>query len=154
MRAYRQITAAGWPTRDAAELVGVARATATRKPTVPLPVPAPPLVSANKLSRVDRARILDLVNSPAFVDLPPIQIYVQLLDQGVYLGSILTIYRILTENKQVKERRRLARHPARAIPELAATGPGQCYSWDITKLPGPIRGTWFDCYVMIDIFAR
>ena len=154
MLAYRQITAAGWSTRDAADLVGVARATATRKPTVPLPVPAPPLVPANKLNRVDRARILDLVNSPDFVDLPPIQIYAQLLDQGVYLASISTIYRILTENKQVKERRRLARHPARAIPELAATGPGLVLSWDITKLPGPIKGTWFDCYVMIDIFSR
>ena len=154
MLAYRQITAAGWSTRDAAELVGVARATATRKPTVSLPVPAPAVVPANKLNRVDRARILDLVNSPNFVDLPPIQIYAQLLDQGVYLASISTIYRILTENKQVKERRRLARHPARAIPELAATGPGLVLSWDITKLPGPIKGTWFDCYVMIDIFSR
>ena len=72
----------------------------------------------------------------------------------MYLASISTIYRILTENKQVKERRRLARHPARAIPELAATGPGLVLSWDITKLPGPIKGTWFDCYVMIDIFSR
>ena len=153
MLAYRQITAAGWSTRDAADLVGVSRATATRKPTVSLPVP-PPLVPANKLNSVDRARILDVVNSPNFVDLPPIQIYAQLLDQGVYLASISTIYRILTENKQVKERRRLARHPARAIPELAATGPGQCFSWDITKLAGPIKGTWFDCSVMIDIFSR
>ena len=154
MRAYRQITASGWPTRDAAELVGVSRATATRKPTVSVPVPAPRPVPANKLSRGERARILDLVNSPAFVDLPPIQIYARLLDQGVYLGSISTIYRILTENKQIKERRRLARHPARAIPELAATGPGIVLSWDITKLPGPIKGTWYDCYVMIDIFSR
>jgi putative transposase len=154
MRTYRQITAAGWPTRDAAELVGVSRATATRKATLSLPVPAPTPVPANKLSRGERARILDLVNSPQFVDLPPIQIYARLLDQGVYLGSISTIYRILAENKQVKERRRLARHPARAIPELAATGPGIVLSWDITKLPGPIKGTWFDCYVMIDIFSR
>ena len=62
-----------------------------------------------------------------FVDLPPIQIYAQLLDEGVYLGSISTIYRVLTENLQVKERRRLARHPARAIPELVATRPGQAH---------------------------
>ncbi|MFC5931888.1 IS3 family transposase [Cryobacterium melibiosiphilum] len=154
MHAYRQITAAGWSTRDAAELVGVSGATATRKATVALPIPAPALVPANKLNQGERARILDTVNSPTFVDLPPIQIYAQLLDQGIYLGSISTIYGILTENKQIKERRRLARHPARAIPELAATGPGQVFSWDITKLPGPIKGTWFDCYVMIDIFSR
>lgn len=61
---------------------------------------------------------------------------------------------MLAENKQVKERRRLARYPARAIPELVATGPGQVYSWDITKLPGPIKGKYFDCYVMIDIYSR
>ena len=126
----------------------------TWKPSLPLPVPVPPLVPANKLNGLERARILDVVNSPDYVDLPPIQIYARLLDRGVYLASISTIYRVLAENKQVKERRRLARHPARAIPELAATGPGQVYSWDITKLAGPIKGTWFDCYAMIDIFSR
>lgn len=91
---------------------------------------------------------------PRFVDLPPIQIYAQLLDEGIYLGSISTIYRVLNENRQVKDRRRQARHPARAIPELVAAGPGQVYSWDITKLSGPIKGKYFDCYVMIDIFSR
>ena len=131
MLTYREVTAAGWSTRDASELIGVSRATATRKPSVSLPVPAPPVVPANKLNGLDRARVLEIVNSPTFVDVPPIQIYAQLLDQGIYLASISTIYRILTENKQVKERRRLARHPPRAIPELAAPGPGQVYSWDI-----------------------
>ena len=95
--------------------------------------------------------VLGVVNSPRFVDLPPIQIYAQLLDEGVYLGSISTIYRVLAANRQVKERRRLARHPARAIPELGATGPGQVFSWDITKLAGPIRGKYVDAYVMIAI---
>jgi len=131
MAAYRQLTMAGVSTRIAAGLTGMSRATATRKPSIPLPAPAPLLVPANKLSRLERARILTVVNSPDFVDLPPIQIYAQLLDQGVYLASISTLYRVLAENKQVKERRRLARHPARAIPELVATGPGQVYSWDI-----------------------
>ena len=115
---------------------------------------APALVPANRLSDVERGRILEVVNSPDYVDLPPIQIYARLLDAGIYLGSISTIYRILAANKQVKERRRLARHPARAIPELVATGPGQVYSWDITKLAGPIKGKYFDCYVMIDIYSR
>ena len=154
MAAYRQLTKAGVPTRTAARLTGISRATATRKPSLPVPVPAPALVPANKLNGLERARILDVVNSPDFVDLPPIQIYARLLDQGVYLASISTIYRVLTENKQVKERRRLARHPSRAIPELVATGPGQVYSWDITKLAGPVKGTYFDCYVMIDIYSR
>ena len=64
------------------------------------------------------------------------------------------MYRVLAANRQVKERRSLARHPPRAIPELVATGPGQVCSWDITKLPGPIKGKYFDAYVMIDIYSR
>jgi putative transposase len=152
MVTYRQLTSAGVGTRAAAVLVGVPRATATRRPR-------PPEVSGvrvprNKLSDAERARILAVVNSDRFVDLPPIQIYAHLLDEGVYLGSISTIYRILAANAQVTERRRLARHPARAIPELVATRPGQVYSWDITKLAGPVKGTWFDAYVMIDIYSR
>ncbi len=119
--------------RDAARLVGIPRATATRKP-ITTPIPRGKVVPANKLSAVERAEILVVANSTEFVDLPPIQIYARLLDKGVYLGSISTIYRVLTENEQVKERRCLARHPARAIPELVADGPGQVYSWDITKL--------------------
>lgn len=84
-----------------------------------------------------------------------LEIYGRLLDEGVYLCSISTFYRILAEHKQVKERRRLARHPARVRPELVATGPGQVYSsWDITKLAGPVKGRYYDAYVMIDIFSR
>ncbi len=64
------------------------------------------------------------------------------------------MYRILGEHRQVKERRRLARHPARVRPELVATGPGQVYSWDITQLAGPVKGTYFDAYVMIGIYSR
>lgn len=152
MATYRELTAGGVSTREAADLVGVSRATATRTPSVP--TPRVQVTPANKLSPLERTRILQVVNSPRFVDLPPIQIYAQLLDEGVYLGSISTIYRVLNENAQVKDRRRQARHPARAIPELVADGPGQVYSWDITKLAGPVKGTYFDCYVMIDIFSR
>ena len=65
-----------------------------------------------------------------------------------------SIYRILAEHAQVKDRRRLARHPARARPELIATGPGQVFTWDITKLRGPSKGDYFDAYVMIDIYSR
>ena len=152
MTTYRELTRQGVPTRTAAVLIGLPRSTATRAPRTPTarPVVAP----ANKLDVLERARILAVVNSTRFVDLPPIQIYAQLLDEGVYLASISTIYRVLAENKQVKERRRLALHPARAIPELVATAPGQVYTWDITKLPGPIKGKYYDCYVMIDIFSR
>lgn len=112
------------------------------------------VVPANKLSDAERTHILDVVNSPEFVDLAPIQIYAQLLDAGVYLASISTIYRVLRDNRQVKERRAQARHSARAIPELVAVKPGDVISWDITKLPGPIKGKYFDAYVMIDIYSR
>ena len=125
MAIYRELSSHGVPTRAAAVLVGVPRATATRKPRST--IRAEIRVQANKLSPGERAQILAVVNSPRFVDLPPIQIYANLLDEGTYVGSISTIYRILTANAQVKERRRLARHPARAIPELVATGPGQVY---------------------------
>jgi len=152
MATYRELTGVGVSTRTAAVLVGVPRATATRRPHPPVAGPA--RVPGNKLSEAERARILAVVNSDRFVDLPPIQIYAQLLDEGVYLGSISTIYRVLAAHAQVKERRRLARHPARAIPELVATRPGQVYSWDITKLAGPVKGTYFDAYVMIDIYSR
>ena len=113
MGVYADLTGRGVSTRVAADLVGVPRATATRKP--PIPVRGQAAVPANKLDPAERARILQVVNSPRFVDLPPIQIYAQLLDEGVYLCSISTMYRVLAANRQVKERRRLARHPPRAI---------------------------------------
>ena len=130
MATYRELRAAGESTRAAAGLVGVSRATATRKSRIRVVITA--TVPSNKLSVLERAKILHVVNSERFVDLAPIQIYAQLLDEGIYLCSISTIYRILAENMQVRERRRLARHPARAVPELVATGPSQVYTWDIT----------------------
>ena len=135
MTTYREMTSRGIPTRVAADLVGVPRATATRKPRIPMVGPRPVLV--NRIDGIDRQEVLVTVNSESFVDLPPIQIYAQLLDAGTYLCSISTMYRVLNENKQVKERRRLARHPARSIPELIATGPGQVYTCyaDIVIMP-------------------
>ena len=135
MTAYRELASRGISTRVAADLVGIPRATATRKPRIPVAGPAP--IPANKIDDADRQLILAVVNSDSFVDLPPIQIYAQLLDAGTYLCSISTMYRVLNENQQVKDRRRQARHPARAIPELIATGPGQvlsCYA-DIVIMP-------------------
>ena len=152
MDTYQQLIAAGTPTRAAAALVGVPRATATRK--LRIQTPAIRRGPSNRLTDAERARVLEVVNSKRFIDLAPIQIFAQLLDEGTYLCSVSTLYRILTENAQVKERRRLARHPARAIPELVATAPGQVYSWDITKLAGPVKGIYFDDYVMLDIYSR
>ena len=88
------------------------------------------------------------------VDLAPRQVYTKLLDQETYLGSLSMFYRVLEENKQVKERRRLAKHPLRAVPELVATAPGQVDTSDITKLAGPVKGKYFECYMMVDIHSR
>ncbi|KAF0962830.1 hypothetical protein MLGJGCBP_04044 [Rhodococcus sp. T7] len=108
----------------------------------------------NKLSDRERRHVLDVLCSDRFIDQAPLEVFAQLLDEGTYLCSVSTMYRILRENMQVIDRRRQARHPARACPELMATAPRQVYSWDITKLPGPVKGTYFDAYVMIDIFSR
>ncbi|MFJ9369421.1 IS3 family transposase, partial [Nocardia sp. NPDC101769] len=89
-----------------------------------------------------------------FVDKSPAHVWAVLLDEGRYLCSISTMYRILRGAGEVRERRRQATHPARARPELVATGPNQVFSWDITKLKGPHKGVYFDLMVMLDIFSR
>ncbi len=139
-------------TRAAAQLTGLPRSTATRRP--PAAVVVESRVPANRLSAAERLEILAVLDGPRFVDLPPVQIYATLLDEGTYLCSISTMYRVLAEHAQLVERRRVARHPARTVPELVATRPGQVYSWDMTKLAGPTKGTYFDAYVMIDIYSR
>ena len=154
MVAYTELTLAGVTTRTAAELTGVPRATATRRQSAPVAGLATRRAPANRLSAVERLEILAVLDAPRFVDLPPIQIWAQLLDEGTYLCSISTFYRILAEHAQLVERRRIARHPARTVPELVATGPGQVSSWDITKLAGPVKGSYYDAYVMIDIYSR
>lgn len=154
MNAYTDLSSAGTSTRAAATLTGVARATAARRTARPAP-PAPrEHQPANRLSRAERDEVLATLNNDEFVDTTPMQVYATLLDRGVYLCSVATMYRILAENHQVKERRRQARHPARTVPELVATGSRQVYTWDITKLAGPVKGTYYDAYVMIDIYSR
>lgn len=150
--AYRLLVQTDMPTRRAAALVGLSRTTIYRKPAAP--VDQAPVVPPNRLSDAERAEILAALNSPRFVDLAPLQVYAKLLEEDIYLGSVSTFYRVLRENRQVAERRRLAKHPARAIPELVATAPGQVLSWDITKLAGPVKGKYFDCYLMVDIHSR
>ena len=139
MTTYRDLASNGISTRVAAVLVGISRATATRKPRSPqVRVPVAPV---NTLSLTERDLILTELNSTSFLDLPPIQVFAQLLDHGTHLGSISTMYQVLNENKQVKERRHQARHPPRAVPELIATGPGQgdCL---LNGVSGLTRWTW------------
>jgi len=141
--------------RAAARLTGVSRASAHRATVIgPKRPRRPGRPPVNRLDAAERAAVLAVLNSDRFVDATPIEVFATLLDEGVYLASIATFYRVLRENKQVKERRRIARHPSRARPELTATAPGQVFTWDITKLAGPTRGVYYDAYVMIDIYSR
>jgi putative transposase len=106
------------------------------------------------LSVKERAEILGILNEERFCDQAPAEIYATLLDEGRYLCSERTMYRILSENGQVRERRDQLRHPQYSAPELLASGPNQVWSWDITKLLGPAKWSYFYLYVILDIFSR
>ena len=109
--------------------------------------PKPP----RALTDAEQQHILEMLRGPRFVDLAPAEIYACLLDEGVYLCSIRTMYRLLAEHGEIRERRRQLRHPAYQKPELLATGPNQVWSWDLTKLMGPVKWTYFYLYVIPDI---
>jgi putative transposase len=106
------------------------------------------------LSEEERAAVLEQLHSERFVDASPAQVYATLLDEGTYLASERTMYRILAAAGESGERRDQLRHPAYAKPELLATGPNQLWSWDITKLKGPATWSWFHLYVLLDVFSR
>lgn len=111
---------------------------------------APPLA----LSAPERQAILDVLNSARFADCTPYTAWARLLDEGVYLASVRTFYRILAAAGQVCERRNQLVHPPHAKPELLATAPNQVWSWDITRLKGSLKWQYFYLYVLIDIFSR
>jgi transposase InsO family protein len=119
-------------------------------PAAPVSRPAPP----RALSPTEQAQVREVLNSERFQDLAPREIYAELLDEERYLCSISTMYRILAEHAEVRERRNQLRHPAYHKPELLATGPNQVWSWDITKLRGPSKGVYYYLYVIIDIYSR
>jgi len=102
----------------------------------------------------ERQQVLALLHDDRFADLPPAEVYATLLDEGKYVCSVRTMYRILHEQAELKERRRQLRHPRYQAPELLATGPNQLWSWDITKLKGPVKWTYFYLYVILDVFSR
>lgn len=124
-----------------------------RQPPVEQPA-APRKPSPRSLSNEERQQVLDLLHSPRFVDLSPAQVVATKLDEGEYLCSVRTMYRILKQQHEVRERRNQLRHPHYTKPELLATGPNQVWSWDITKLRGPAKWTYFHLYVILDIFSR
>jgi putative transposase len=116
----------------------------------PRPRPAP----ANALSPAEQQEVLTLLRSPEFCDLAPAQVWARLLDDGRYLCSISTMYRLLAIAGENRERRRQRTHPAKKKPELIAHQPNQVWSWDITKLRSPKRGVYYELFVIIDIFSR
>ena len=106
------------------------------------------------LSEAEQQTVLATLHGPRFVDVAPPQVYAQLLEEGRYLCSIRTMYRLLATNDEVRERRAVASHPVYTKPELLATRPNEVWSWDITKLKGPVKWTYYYLYVILDIFSR
>ena len=137
----------------ACDVLGVSRASFyrwCRPPGEHKPRPTPP----RALNTSERQEVLVTLNSKEFSDKAPAEVYATLLDRQVYLCSIRTMYRILEDNGEVRERRDQLRHPAYKKPELLATGPNQVWSWDITKLLGPVKWTYYYLYVILDIYSR
>jgi len=110
--------------------------------------------SPRALSNDERAQVLSVLHEPRFCDLSPAEVYATLLDEKRYLCSERTMYRILASNREVRERRAQLRHPAYAAPQLLATKPNEVWSWDITKLLGPQKWSYFYLYVILDVFSR
>ena len=143
--------------RAACAAVGESRARHYRRHRKSPPPPKPERVATPQpraLSDVERKEIRRVLNSEDHIDEAPATVYAKLLDQGVYLGSVSSMYRVLREYDEAGDRRRHATHPARVKPELVATRPNQVYSWDITKLHGPAKWTYYYLYSIIDIYSR
>lgn len=138
----------------ACSALGVSRATFYRRhrpsPGHQQPRPTP----ARALSERERAQVLELLASPRFVDRAPAEVFATLLDEGHYLCSERTMYRVLAASRLVRERRRQRQHPEYRKPELVASAPNQVWSWDITKLLGPRKWSYYYLYVLLDIFSR
>jgi putative transposase len=142
--------------------LGVSRATFYRQQArvaQPAECSANPATDAGRrspraLSSDERGAVLEVLHEPQFADRAPAAVYAQLLDENRYLCSIRTMYRLLAQAQEVRERRDQLRHPQYRKPELMATRPNQVWSWDITKLLGPAKWTYFYLYVILDIYSR
>ncbi len=137
----------------ACSALGVPRSTLYRR-RQPTEVAGPRPASSRRLSDDQQAEVRDVLNSERFRNQAPRQVYATLLDEGVYLCHWRTMYRILGEQDEVHERRNQLRHPVYTKPELMATAPNQLWSWDITKLRGTVRLTYYYLYVILDVFSR
>jgi len=137
---------------EACESVELSRSSYYRSKS-PSEVTTRPL-SPRRLTNSERQVVLETLTSERFYDQSVRQVWAQLLDEGQYLCSVRTMYRILEENQAVRERRNQLRHPEYQRPELLATGPNQLWSWDITKLKGPHKWNYFHLYVILDVYSR
>jgi putative transposase len=156
MEAVRQLV----PTvgvESACEALGVARAYFYRQPVFGPALLAPVILHpspARALGPEERETVRAVLNSTRFQDCAPAAIQATLLDEGQYLCSTRTMYRLLEQDGATRERRDQLTHPAYQKPELLATMPNQLWSWDITKLRGPSKWTYFYLYVILDVFSR
>jgi len=139
----------------ACQALDVSRSSLYRMRPVANPQPMPePLASPRALLPEEKIEVRQLLNSDRFQDQAPREVYATLIDEGRYLCSWRTMYRILEENHEVRERRDQLQHPQYIKPELLATQPNQLWSWDITKLLGPAKWTYYYLYNILDIFSR
>lgn len=113
-----------------------------------------PARQPRSLTQTEEEKVLQVLHEERFVDLAPGEVHAMLLDEGTYLCSVSTMYRLLRRHGEVRERRRQAVHPPRIKPELIATAPNQVWSWDITKLVGPVKWSYYYLYSIIDIYSR
>ncbi len=143
-------------TRPACRAVGASPATVYRRRRLAQPRPRRPRPApARALSEAERGAVLEVLHCERFVDVSPEETYATLLDEGSYMCSSRTMYRILAAHHGgVRERRDQLTHPAYAKPELLATRPNELWSWDISKLKGPAKWSWFYLYVILDVFSR
>ena len=143
-------------TRPACRALGASPATVYRRRCPPEPRPSRPRpVAERALTPPEREAVLGVLHSERFVDVSPEETWATLLDEGTYLCSTRTMYRILKDRHGgVRDRRDQLTHPAYAKPELLAERPNELWSWDVSKLKGPAKWTWFYLYVVLDVFSR
>ena len=155
MRAIEAVTAKG-ETSALCQSIGVSRASLyrRRRPTPPATPRRPRAPSPRALVPAERRAVRDTLHSARFVDQSPAEVYATLLEEQTYLCSPRTMYRVLAAADEVRERRDQVRHPAYGKPELVATAPNQVWSWDITKLKGPVPYLYYSLYVILDLFSR
>jgi putative transposase len=155
MTAFAQSIAGDVGVKAACGGLGITRSSYYRRTRT-----SPPRVSTQRkpsplaLTVAEKDEVTEVLDSPRFADKAPATVYATLLDEGRYLCSVRTMYRVLAERGEVRERRRQVQRPAYSKPELMATAPNQLWSWDITKLHGPAKWNYYYLYVILDVFSR